>query len=95
MGKATTERIYLVCDTTPNRTTLNGVIRVYKTVDAAYRFLGKYVSEMNRATHTSYLSIVEKEIGNTKNGRIVGLDVAAAKDMKIIEEAAKREKDRL
>lgn len=65
--------LYIVCNSSKEVFPKN-ILRIYQSKEAAYRFLGKYVSELNRSTHTGYLSIAEKRIGNNDEMKILGMD---------------------
>lgn len=65
------EKLYIVCDSSIEVAPRN-ILRIFKTKVAAYRFLGKYVSELSRSTYTGYLSIAEKEIGDIEEMTILG-----------------------
>lgn len=63
--------VYLVCDSSVEIAP-RSVLRIFKTKAAAYRFLGKYVTEIGRSTYTGYLTISEKRIGDFESCTILG-----------------------
>jgi hypothetical protein len=63
--------VYLVCDSSIE-VAPRSVLRIFKTKTAAYRFLGKYVTEIGRSTYTGFLTISEKRIGDFKSCVILG-----------------------
>lgn len=65
------EKLYIVCNSSVEVAPLN-ILRIYKSKAAAYKFLGKYVAELNKSTYTGYLSIVEKETGDSDFTKILG-----------------------
>lgn len=56
--------VYIVCDNS-KEVFPRSILRIYYTKESAYRFLGKYVSELNQSTYTGYLNIAEKQIGDS------------------------------
>ena len=67
------EKLYVVCNSEVEIAPRN-ILRIYKTKAAAYKFLGKYVSELNKSTYTGYLSIAEVAIGDEDELVILGED---------------------
>lgn len=65
--------VYIVCNSSKEVFPRN-ILRIYNSLESAQRFLGKYVSEMNRSTYTGYLSIAKKKIGNDDCIEILGLE---------------------
>lgn len=65
------EKVYIVCNSQVEIAPRN-ILKIYKTKAAAYKFLGKYVSELNRSTYTGYLSIAEVVIGDEDKLEILG-----------------------
>lgn len=65
------EKLYIVCDSS-SEILPRSILRIYKSKAAAYRFLGKYVSELNRSTYTGFLSICEKTLGEADDVIIIG-----------------------
>ena len=67
------EKLYVVCDSSieidPRQ-----ILRVYKNKSAAYAFLWKYVSELNKSTYTGYLSIAEIGYGEDDQLEILGAE---------------------
>lgn len=66
--------VYIVCNSDTEVFPAN-ILRIYTTLDSAYRYLGKYVAELNRSTYTGYLTITEKQIGNSDEIKILGLEL--------------------
>lgn len=67
------EKLYIVCNS-QHEVAPKNILRIYRNRNAAYRFLGKYVSELNRSTYTGYLSIAEKTVGDDDNLKILGVE---------------------
>lgn len=66
--------VYIVCNSSTEVYPAN-ILRVYSTLDSAYKFLGKYVTELNRSTYTGYLTIAAKKIGSSDDIKILGMDI--------------------
>ena len=71
MKKELEEKVYLVCNSS-NEVAPRNVLRIYKSKAAAYNFLGRYVTELEKSTFTGYLSIAEKYIGEDDRMVILG-----------------------
>lgn len=65
------EKLYIVCNSSKEIAPRH-ILRIYRSKAAAYKFLGKYVSELNTSTYTGYLSIAEKTIGDNDDLLILG-----------------------
>lgn len=65
--------LYIVCNSSVE-VAPNNILRIYKSKESAYKFLGKYVAELNKSTYTGYLSIAEKRIGNNDEIKILGAE---------------------
>jgi hypothetical protein len=64
--------VYIVCNSSKEVFPRN-ILRIYNTLESAQRYLGKYVTELNRSTYTGYLTIAEKKIGNDDTINILGV----------------------
>lgn len=71
MRKVQKEKVYIVCNSSVEVAPKH-ILRVYKTKAAAYQYLGKYVTELNKSTYTGYLSVCEKVIGEDDDLEILG-----------------------
>ena len=67
------EKLYVVCDASVEIAPRQ-ILRIYKSKPAAYAFLGKYVSELNKSTYTGYLSIAEIGYGEDDQLEILGAE---------------------
>lgn len=65
------EKLYIVCNSAKEIAPRH-ILRIYKRKSGAYKFLGKYVSELNNSTYTGYLSIAEKVVGDNDDLTILG-----------------------
>lgn len=78
MKKETKEKVYIVCNSS-NEVAPKHILRIYKSKAAAYNFLGRYVSELDKSTYTGYLSIAEKCVGEDDTMRILGDETSGKK----------------
>lgn len=69
--KSSAEKLYIVCNSEVEIAPKH-ILRIYKSKNAAYKFLGKYVAELNKSTFTGYLTIAEKSIGDIDDLKILG-----------------------
>jgi len=56
------EKVWVVCDNNPKLTPLN-TLAVFKSKKNALEFVGQYVCELNKFTHTGYIQILEMAVG--------------------------------
>lgn len=65
--------VYVVCNSSVDCYPRN-ILRIFKSLPAAQRFLGKYVSELEESTYTGYLTIAKKRVGNYDDMHVYGID---------------------
>lgn len=65
--------VYIVCNNSRECYPRN-ILRIYNSLDSAYKFLGKYVAESKESIGTGYLSIAAKKIGNDDTIKVIGFD---------------------
>lgn len=67
------DKIYVVCDDNP-RLTPNNVLGSFKNKNDAYKYIGKYVVELNKYTSTGYIKVLEMSIGEPEKTLNLGME---------------------